>query len=302
NMIGSSLPESLDAVIWGLVAGVIAAAAVVLEFRTNYLEQAIGRYLSWHNETRRESGQIWETVEVSEDVQDRLDDLVSTRRQERVVEDEIETLDQLVELVYERGKKVMTRDRFLEMYTDELPLYQSSLILGPVEMVELIGRLPAWQRTLIVMEEGDLKFYLIDGLNGMLDEISLSREYVTFFLSEKGTRSQGLDAFARLRENIYPADIFYDAWALLTPQERAGIPLSSMDLISWRYRLQRCAASHSHLIGGRMEMGFELSTDEGLVTVRILGRSLSVVSLLDRMESIAAVGRGAGRASPVFAP
>ncbi|HUU26711.1 MAG TPA: hypothetical protein VM123_02775 [archaeon] len=293
------LNEFRNTIQFGLLAGLIFCAAVGLEFRYNYVEKAIGRYLFWHNASRQESGQIWETVSLSENVQQRLDDLVRNKRQETTLIESITSLDQLVEQVHAREKIVMTRDRFLEMYAD-LPLYQSSLLIEPVDLIELIGQLANWQRTLIAFEEGNLSFYLVDGLNNVLKELSLSSEYINFFLSEKETRALGLDAFPWLREKFYPADVFYDAFSLLTPEERGGIPLSALNLISWRYRLQQVAVNHQSLIGERMEIGFELSGDEGLYTVRILGRSLSVLSLTDKMDSLL-VKRGTLESVPVGA-
>ena len=270
-------------IIFGLFTLLLFAAAVGGEFRYNYVEKAIGRYLTWHNSGRQASGQIWESVSVSEDVQKQLDDLVRTKREESAVETPVNTLDGLIEEVFFREKLVITRDQFIEMYI-RFPLYHSGMIIDPVEMLEMISALTNWQRTLIVFEEGDLSFYLVDGLNNVLDERSLSAEYINYFLAEKGSRSFGLDAFSSLRGAHYPADIFYDAWAILTPAQRNGIPLSSRELIAWRYRLQRVAVNHRTLIGDRMELGFELSGDEGLTTVRILGRSLAVLALVEKMD------------------
>ena len=274
-----------DKIAFASLAVLFAGASLGLEFRYNYMEKAIGRYLAWHNAARQEFGQIWETVSVSETVHRQLEDLVRTKEKEAALDERITSIDQLIKLVFYREKVVMTRDRFLEVYT-QLPLYQSSLIIEPVQLLELIGDLPNWQRTLIVFEEAELKFFLVDGLNNVLEEFRLSSEHVNFFLSERETRSLGLDAFASLRGTSYPAQVFYDAWALLTPEQRNGIPLSSQELISWRYRLQRVGINHQSLIGDRMEMGFELSGDAGLETVRILGHTLAVLSLLDKMDKL----------------
>jgi len=275
--------EHRGKIIFGLFTILLTAAAVGGEFRYNYLEKAIGRYLAWHNSGRQASGQIWESVSVSEDVQKQLDDLVRTKREETAVETPVASLDGLIEEVFFREKLMMTRDQFIEMYT-RFPLYHSAMIIDPVEMLELISALTNWQRTLIVFEEGDLTFYMVDGLNNVLEQRSLSAEYINYFLAEKDSRSFGLDAFSSFRGAHYPADIFYDAWAILTPSQRNGIPLSSNELIAWRYRLQRVAVNYRTLIGDRMELGFELSGDEGLTTVRILGRSLVVLALVEKMD------------------
>ena len=270
-------------IIFGLFTFLLFAATVGVEFRYNYVENAIGRYLAWHNSGRQASGQIWESVSVSEDVQKKLDDLVRTRRQETAVETPVASLDELIQEVFFREKLVITRDQFIEMYL-RFPLYHSAMIIDPVEMLEMISALTNWQRTLVVFEQGDLYFYLVDGLNNVLEQRSLSSEYINYFLAEKDSRSFGLDAFNSFRGANYPADIFYDAWALLTPGQRSGIPLSNEELIAWRYRLQQVGVNHRTLIGDRMELGFELSGDEGLTTVRILGRSLAVLALVEKMD------------------
>jgi hypothetical protein len=293
--------EFRETVIFSCLGWTFALAAVFVEFRYNCVEKAIGRYLAWNNGTRQESGQIWKTVQLSENVRQRLDDLVTRQREETSITERIDGLGQLIEIVRTRERVVMTRDRFLEMYSD-LPLYQSSLVIDPESLVELIGHFPAWQRTMIVLEEGALNFYLVDGLNNVLEKMSLAGEYVEFYLAEKGTRASGLEAFPWLGGKVYPVDVFYDSWARLTPEERAGIPLSSLELISWRYRLQRVAVNQQSLIGDRMEMGFELSGDEGLGTVRLLAKSLSVLRMVIAMDSLYSQRKAAGIVSPGTVP
>ncbi|HLA39372.1 MAG TPA: hypothetical protein VJ417_05205, partial [Candidatus Glassbacteria bacterium] len=221
----------------------VTAAAVGFEFRTNYVERAIGRYLAWHNSSREVSGQIWETVSRSEDVQQQLDDLVRTRRQQASIEEPVESIGQLIALVFAREKLMMGRDRFLEIY-NSLPLYQSTLIIDPLELLDLANRLAAWQRTLIEFMEGDLHFYLVDGLNNVLAERTLSAEYVNFLLAARESHSSGLDAIAAFQGSRYPAEVFYEAWGRLNPDQRSGIPLGARELIAWRYRLQRGAVNH----------------------------------------------------------
>ncbi len=281
----SSFGEYRSQLIFGLLVSLIIASAVWLEFHYSYVEWAIGRYLSWHNPGRQEFGQIWENVSTSENVRRRLDNLVEDVRRQEMVDERIRTLDRLVELVTSNERIILTRDQFLEMYS-RWPYYQSSLIIEPVYLMELIGRFPSWERTLIVYELEGLNFYLVDGLNNVLESVATPSEYTDFFLQERQTRDYPLDAIATLAGGIYPADVFFDALVLLTPQERNGIPITPMELISWRYRLQRVAVSPGTLIGDRMEMGFEMIQDDGLKTYRILGLSGSVLSLVARMDEL----------------
>lgn len=265
------------------VAG-ITAAAVVLEFRVNYVEAAIGRYLTWHNESRQEHGQIWETVSLSEQVQEQLDDLVADRRQRVSVDERIDRIEQLIELVRERGQLLVSRDRFLEIYT-RMPTYQSALIIEPVRMLELIGELEGWQSTLLEYVDGELAIYMVDGANNVLRERTLAADFVTFFMNRQGQRAFGLDT-AEFGDNLYAAGDFYDAWARLPMSYRQGIPLSSDELVAWRYRLQRVGVNLENPVSGRTEIAFELSTDQGLRTVRVLGRSLAVLHLVNQMNVV----------------
>lgn len=291
----SILAEYRSQLAFGLLVGLVTVSAVWLEFRLSYVEAAIGRYLSWHNQDRQVFGQVWENVSTSENVQQRLDNLVEDARRQEEFKERIRTIDHLVQLVNDNERIILTRDQFLEMYSD-LPFYQRSLIIETVHLLELIGRFPAWERTLIVIEPEGLSFYLVDGLNNVLESIVAPYEYTEFFLQEKQTRDYPLDAIPSLAGSIYPADVFFDALVLLTPEERAGIPITPDELISWRYRLQRVAVSSAAMIGGRMEMGFELIRDDGLKTLRILGRSSSVFSLVTRMNVI--LGQREGQRIP----
>lgn len=280
--------------LFGATLTVLTVTAVGIEFRLSYVEYAIGRYLSWHNHDRQEFGQVWDNVSLSEDVRQRLDNMVRNVQRQEAVQERIGTLGRLLELVTLSDRMVLTRDRFLDMYS-ELPFYQSSLVIEPMHLQELIGRHPAWERTLIVFEPEGLSFNLLDGLNGVLESIVVPGEYMDFFLREQKTRDYPLDAISELAGGIYPAEAFFEGLVQLTEQDRAGIPILPVKLISWRYRLQRVAVSPGALIGDRMEIGFELVQDDGLRTYRILCHSSSALALLDWMNQAASVqGRETG--------
>ncbi|MBW7997437.1 MAG: hypothetical protein FVQ81_12855 [Candidatus Glassbacteria bacterium] len=265
-----------------LVAG-ITVAAVVLEFRINYVERSIGRYLTWHNAGRQEAGQIWETVSLSEEVQQQLDELVADRRAQVSLDEQVDDLVQLIQMAREREQVLLSRDRFLEIY-NRMPSYQSALIIEPLQLLELIGSLEGWQRTLIEFEGGDMLFFLVDGTNSVLQERRLDADYVTFYMSGAGSRPFGRDRDDISAAEPYPPDVFYDAWAGLPGEQRSGIPLSNDELIAWRYRLLRVGVNLRNLVGERTEIAFELSGDQGLTTVRVLGRSLAVLHLVDEMN------------------
>jgi hypothetical protein len=266
------------------VAG-LTTTAVVLEFRHSYVERAIGRYLTWHNDSRQVAGQIWESVSLSEEVQQQLDDLVADRRAEVSLDEQVADLVQLIQLVSEREQVLLSRERFLEIY-NRMPDYQSALIMEPVELLELIGTLTGWQRTLIEFDGGDLMFFLVDAANTVMREQRLAAEYVTFYMSGMATGAFERDTGGLPRPEPYPAPVFYDAWAALPESQRGGIPLGSEELIAWRYRLQRVGIDLSEVVGERMVIAFELSGDQGLTTVRVLGRSLAVLQLADMMNRL----------------
>ena len=250
------------------------------------MERAIGHYLTWHNAERQEAGQIWEAVSKSEEVQQQLDNLVQDRRAQVSLDEQVNNLVELIELVRDREQVIITRDRLLEIY-NRMPSYQSALIYEPVQLLELIGKLEGWQRVLLEFNGGDLVFYLVDGTNEVLNERRLAADYVTFYMSQADSRDLSLGAGTALGEEPpYPAAVFYEAWAAILSEQRAGIPLGSRELIAWRYRLQRVALDLHTLVGDRLEIAFELSGDQGLTTVRILGRSLAVLHLANEMNRI----------------
>ncbi len=284
--IGTYIRDQWYRIAFSVLAVGITAAAVVLEFRVSYVERAIGRYLTWHNADRQEGGKIWETVSLSEKVREQLDDLVQDRRARVSLDEPVEQIVQLIGMAREREQVLLSRDRFLEIY-NRLPAYQSALIIEPLRLLELIGSLEGWQRTLIEFSDGDLLFFLVDGSNNVLQQWRLAADYVTYFMSGRESRPFGQDDGSFNTQEPYPADVFYDAWARLPAQQRSGIPLDSDELVAWRYRLLRVGIDLQNVVGERTEIAFELSGDQGLSTVRILGRSLAVLYLADEMNALA---------------
>lgn len=283
--LGTYLSEQWNRLAFSVLAVGITLAAVGLEFRYDYVERAIGRYLTWHNGERQEAGQIWETVSVSEEVQQQLDNMVADRRTQVSLDEQVNNIVELIEMARAREQVLLSRDRFLEIY-NRMPAYQSALIIEPLQLLELIGTLGGWQRTLIEFEGGDMVFFLVDGANNVLEERRLGADYVTFYMSGEATRPFGQSATGVSDTEIYPPDVFYNAWAGLSDDQRSGIPLGSDDMIAWRYRLQRVGVNLRNLVGERIEIAFELSGDQGLVTVRVLGRSLAVLHLVDEMNRL----------------
>ena len=279
--IGSFFSEQWNRIVFSVLAVGITAGAVVLEFRIDYVERAIGRYLTWHNTDRQEGGKIWETVSMSEEVQQQLDNLVQDRRSKISLDEQVGNLVQLIKMARDREQVLLGRDRFLEIY-NAMPAYQSALIVEPLQLLELIGALAGWQRTLIEFDNGDLMFFLVDGSNEVLQERRLAADYVTYYMSGRDSRPFGRDLNLPGATEPYPANVFYDAWAALPNEHRSGIPLGNDELVAWRYRLQRVGVELQNVVGGRTEIAFELSGDQGLTTIRILGRSLLLCTLPTR--------------------
>ncbi|MCE5271157.1 hypothetical protein LLH00_07725 [bacterium] len=281
----AALRDNLGRIGFFLLLALAGAAAVVLEFRYSYVEVAIGRYLTWHNAERTEFGQVWENVTASEDVQQRLDALVVNRREQESPDIRVDDLGQLLELAAGRERLILTRERFLDIYS-RLPYYQSSMLIEPLHLLDISSRLAQWQRTMLTLEQGELNVFLLDGQNAVLEKILLAREYVDFFLDGRRTRGQPLEAIPSLNQPFYPADVFFDSMLYLSADEREGIPVTAGELLQWRYRLQRVAVARDSLVGDRMEMAFELGGVENQTTVRVLGRSLSVLQLAQRMDEL----------------
>ncbi len=284
--LGTLLRDQWHRIAFSLLAVGITAGAVVLEFKISYVERAIGRYLTWHNADRTEGGKIWETVSLSEEVREQLDDMVQDRRAQVSLDEQVEQMVQLIGMTREREQVLLSRDRFLEIY-NRLPAYQSALIIEPLQLLELIGTLQGWQRTLIEFSGGELVFFLIDGSNAVLQKRQLAADYVTYYMSGRESRPFGQDDGMLNVAEPYPPDVFYDAWARLPAQHRSGIPLGNDELVAWRYRLQRVGIDLQNVVGQRTEIAFELSGDQGLRTVRILGRGLAVLHLADQMNLLA---------------
>ena len=80
---------------------------------------------------------------------------------------------------------------------------------------------------------------------------------------------------------------YWNYTGYLPARQRSGIPLDSEELVAWRFRLQRVGIDPRDVVGERTEIALELSGDQGLSTIRILGRSLAVLYLADEMNALA---------------
>lgn len=182
---------------------------VLLEFRFDWMEKALGSYLSTTNRKRPETGLIWETAHNTQKARDSLDritvDRQTVQRNTRGAEDLSDIVSSLAD-----GQSVMiSADHFRSLYM-KLAHGIASQILSPAELLQLLGE-NRWDRTYFRKSGTLLTIYLIDGDNRVLREIALSENALVQIERRRAVFEGSLEGWGAKPEEIYPADRFFSA-------------------------------------------------------------------------------------------
>ncbi|HSW39742.1 MAG TPA: hypothetical protein VLL97_09650 [Acidobacteriota bacterium] len=199
----------------------IVLLLAVFEFRFDWMEKALGAYLSTTNRLRPETGVIWETAHHTEQARRYLDEMMLDREEVQRDARDAGDLAAILPLVTESGSVMLSADHFRALYVN-LPSRLAASIVSPAELLQLLGE-KQWERTYIRRHGNRLGIYLINRSNHVLRELVVP-ENILVQIERGGIPFEGsLEAWGVPPGQIFPADRFFSALAYLPEDVRAEI-------------------------------------------------------------------------------
>lgn len=125
-----------------IAAIVLFVGITVLEWRTDFVEKALGHYLVWQNAGREKVGRRWQVEKKQVLAGTRLEKLSQELRSREKQLAAISSFDQLLDLVAQEKQVVLPDHHFVRLY-ETLPWYLKTLLLPPDSLValQLVGGL-----------------------------------------------------------------------------------------------------------------------------------------------------------------
>lgn len=259
----------------------MVVALVVLEMRFDWAERLLGSYLVTTNSHRPESGAIWEVGHQTTAAREALDALVNERQSLQNQAEEAASLADVLTQLAQRDSLMLSADQFLRLY-GALPAALRQEVVSPYRLLTLIhqGR---WERTFFQKQGAAVALHLLDGHNNVLSSLAITetvREYIESGEVAVAGRLASLSDFAN---QIYPADLFFQALEALPEAVQQGILAQPETLLASSDRIQRVGIS-SEAYDGTVTLGFEREGADGPRVILLQGREWDVWQLTRQLE------------------
>ncbi|MEJ2109849.1 MAG: hypothetical protein P8Z37_08050 [Acidobacteriota bacterium] len=187
----------------------IVLLLAVFEFRFDWMEKALGSYLSTTNRQRPEIGVIWETAHHTQQAQESLDEITVDRETIQSSARSAMNLSDIVSLIEDNQPVTITPDHFCSLYT-KLPSSIKTRIISPMELLQYRGE-NRWERTYIRKFGNQLSIYLIDRNNRVLREIVVPDNILVQIERGQVLFEGSLEEWGASEDQIFPAEKFFSA-------------------------------------------------------------------------------------------
>jgi len=228
----------------------IVLLLAVFEFRFDWMEKAMGSYLSTTNQKRPETGEIWDT---DHDTQ-RTVGLEVIQRSARDAMD----LSDIISLISDNQPIIISQEKFCSLYM-KLPPSIASRILSPMELLQMRGE-EQWERTYIGKVQNQLNILLINRNNRVLRKIIVPDSTLVQIERRKNENvfDISLEEWGASPEGIFTADRFFTALGSLPEDEQAEILAQPEQILNMSGRLVRVGFS-PQLQTAWVDIGFEFA-------------------------------------------
>jgi hypothetical protein len=228
---------------------------LVLEFRFDWMEKALGSYLATTNPKRPETGLIWETAHNTQQAQNSLDEITVDRETVQRNARNASDLSDIASLITDGQSVMISPDHFRALYMKMAPSIASQ-ILSPIELLRLLGE-SRWERTYIRKFGERLNIYLIDQDNRVLREIVVPDSTLVQIERRQTVFEGSLEEWGAKPGDIVPAERFFSALESLPDDVRVDILAQPERILGESGRPVRVGFS-SQLQTIWVDIGFEL--------------------------------------------
>ncbi|MBN2319012.1 MAG: hypothetical protein JXR49_08040 [Acidobacteria bacterium] len=263
----------------------IVLLLAVFEFRFDWMEKALGSYLSTTNRQRPETGDIWETAHDTQQARNSLDEITVDREAlQRNARGALDLSD-VISYIADNQSVMISPDHFRSLYM-KLPSGIASRIIPPNELLQLLGE-KEWERTYFRKFGNQLTIYLINRSNRVLREIVVADSTLVQIERRKIVFNGSLEEWGTSPDRIYPADRFFYALDSLPEDVQAEILAQPEEILNAGGRLVRVGFP-PQLQTVWVDIGFELDDGSQRQVIVLPAREWALWRLRSVMENMAA--------------
>ncbi len=248
---------------------------LVSEFRFDWCETLVGRFLMSTNADRPETGSIWETGRHTRNARNSLNDIILRKIN---MEKNVRSAGSFIELANGLGAGEwvnLDKERFKQLYLS-LPPHARQTLIEPARLVWLLNG-STTARIFCEGRVGGIKIYFIDSGNRVIRQMDLDDGKMENF-SGAGDAPGSLDSQPGFSGTIYPADLFFEAVFKLPQDMVPDLIQDAETLLDQPGTLSRVGIWNSAELG-YIRLGFEFSRLGQTRVVEVRAREWAVWQL-----------------------
>lgn len=254
----------------------ITATFIFSEFRFDWFETLVGSYLVSTNESRPETGAIWEAGKQTSSAHASLNKIISKKEDTRQNAHQASSFSDLASNILPGEWVTLDKYQFKALYLAlEKPV--AIKIIEPAQLVWLLSG-SSLDRIFCEGISGGLKIYFIDSENRVIKQIDLNKEKILEI--EDGIKPvpgklTDMDGF---QGRIYPAKLFFDALFKLPADIIPDLIVAPEILLRQEGKIINIGI-WNEADKGYIKLGFEIEEAAGKKVIFIKGREWAVWQL-----------------------
>lgn len=267
----------------------------ISEFRFDWAEQLVGRYLESTNVARPESGAIWEIGHKAISAQKTIEKIVTDRQASQREALAATSFAEIQDSLAPDQWITMSSEQFRQMYL-KMPPELAREIVSPFDLLDFYNQ-GTLERLYFKKEGENLVIYLLDDQNLVLEKLTASSDLIQRIEQHDQVLHVPLDQIDSFKNRIYAADRFFSVLNNFPEDVRRSIISQPAQLLHMPGVITRAGIS-DEAIGGFIAIGLEVEGPEGLHVNVVQGREWAVWRLrtrLEQPESNASTADPAGR-------
>ncbi|RLC04226.1 MAG: hypothetical protein DRH34_04480 [Deltaproteobacteria bacterium] len=255
---------------------IITAIVIFSELRFDWFENLVGSYLVSTNESRPETGAVWDTGKQTASAHEYLNEIISKKEDTRQSVHQAETFLDLASGILPGQWVTLEKEQFKRLYlTLEKPI--ALKIIEPAQLVWLLNG-GSLDRIFCEGITGGIKLYFIDSENRVVKQIDLEKEDI-LEIENGGKPVPGeLADMEGFSGRIYPARVFFDALFKLPVDIIPDLMMDPKPLLKQDGKIINVGI-WNEAISGYIRLGFEFEEKKSKQVIFIKGREWAVWQL-----------------------
>lgn len=255
---------------------IFIALFIFSEFRFDWCETLLGKYLAATNAFRPETGSIWKTGRQTMEASRFLNDIVQKKQQATRKVEQASSFSELSSAVLPGEWITLETDHFKTLYRS-LPQQAAWKLISPARLVWLLSGQDLDRIFCEGLVDG-MTVYFLDNQNRVIHQMTVSRETITRMETGQEPIALSLDEIDSFSTRIFPAHYFFEAVFSLPEAMIPDLMMNPGPLLDEPGRLTRVGIGNEAR-AGVIDLGFEFEHNGRKRVVLVRGREWAVWQL-----------------------